>query len=99
MQHGAMHQSSATTCQLAGAHYHFNHRDHISEELHGGKEMLAPPTGFVASPEVSPGVTVGTLQTGYPNIQASSQDKGYDVHPRTATHPTAPDHATPLRWA
>jgi hypothetical protein len=28
---------------------------------------------------------VGTLKTGYPRIQALSQDKEQDVHPRTAT--------------
>jgi hypothetical protein len=31
--------------------------------------------GFAASPEEGPGATVDTLQTGYPYIQALSQDK------------------------
>jgi hypothetical protein len=30
-------------------------------------------------------VYVGTLQTGYPYIQASNQDKEWSVHPRAAT--------------
>jgi hypothetical protein len=30
--------------------------------------------GFAASPMVGPGATVGTLRTGYPCVQASSQD-------------------------
>jgi hypothetical protein len=40
-----------------------------------GHQRVGPTSGFVASPEVDPGATVGTLQTGYPYIQASSQDK------------------------
>jgi hypothetical protein len=35
--------------------------------------------GFAASPEVGPGATVGTLQAGYPRVQALSQDEGQDV--------------------
>jgi hypothetical protein len=31
-----------------------------------GKRYVGPTYGFVASPEVDPGGTVGTLQTGYP---------------------------------
>jgi hypothetical protein len=42
--------------------------------------------------------TVGALRTGYPHIQASSQDKEQDMHPRTATYPVAPDLASLLRW-
>jgi hypothetical protein len=37
---------------------------------------------------------IDTLQTGYPYIQASSQDKLQSVHPHTATCPTAPDLAS-----
>jgi hypothetical protein len=40
-----------------------------------GHRRVGPTCGFVASPEVGRGVTIGTLQTGYPYIQASSQDK------------------------
>jgi hypothetical protein len=36
-------------------------------------------------------VAVGTLQTRYPRIQASSQDKEQSMHPRAATYPVAPD--------
>jgi hypothetical protein len=39
-----------------------------------GKDV-GPTRGFVASPEVGPGATVGTLRTGYPRVQAPSQDK------------------------
>jgi hypothetical protein len=35
-------------------------------------------------------VAVGTLETGYPRIQALSQDKEQDVHPHGATYPVAP---------
>jgi hypothetical protein len=40
-----------------------------------GRQRVGPTCGFIASPEVGPGATVGTVQTGYPYIQASSQDK------------------------
>jgi hypothetical protein len=40
-----------------------------------GRQRVSPTCGFVASPEMGPGATVGTLQTMYPYIQASSQDK------------------------
>jgi hypothetical protein len=40
-----------------------------------GRRRVGPTCGFIASPEVGPGATVGTVQTGYPYIQASSQDK------------------------
>jgi hypothetical protein len=44
-------------------------------------------------------IIVSTLQTGYPYIQASSQDKLHCVHPHTATCPTALDLACQLSWA
>jgi hypothetical protein len=40
---------------------------------------------------------VGILQTGYLCIQASSQDKEQDMHPRAATYPVAPDLSSPSR--
>jgi hypothetical protein len=40
-----------------------------------GKD-IGPTRGFTASPRVGPGATVGTLRTGYPCVQAPSQDKG-----------------------
>jgi hypothetical protein len=52
-------------CLLAEAHYHSKHRE----------KDVGPTYGFAASPEVGPGTTVGTLQTGYRRLQASSQDK------------------------
>jgi hypothetical protein len=44
-------------------------------------------------------VSVGTLQTGYPYVQASSQDKERGVLPHAATCPTAPDPTSQPRWA
>jgi hypothetical protein len=38
--------------------------------------MFGPTRGFASSPEVGPEATVGTLRTGYPCVQASSQDNG-----------------------
>jgi hypothetical protein len=64
-----------------------------------GRRRVGPTCGFVASPEVDPGATIGTLQTGYPYIQVSSQDKLQGVHPYTATCPMAPNLASQLRWA
>jgi hypothetical protein len=61
-----------------------------------GKIDVDSTCGFTASPEVGPRATIGTLQTGYPRIPASSRDKGQGVHPRTAMHPTAPDPASLL---
>jgi hypothetical protein len=40
----------------------------ISSKPHRGKG-IGPTYGFTASPEVGPGATVGTLQTGYPCVQ------------------------------
>jgi hypothetical protein len=40
-----------------------------------GHLRVGPTSRFFASPEVGPGATIGTLQTGYPYIQGSSQDK------------------------
>jgi hypothetical protein len=40
-----------------------------------GRRRVGPTYGFTASPKVGLGATVDTLQTGYPYIQASSQDK------------------------
>jgi hypothetical protein len=44
-------------------------------------------------------LAVGTLQTGYPHIQASSQDKEQGVQPRTAICPTTPELTYQPRWA
>jgi hypothetical protein len=40
------------------------------------KKDVGPTFGFTASPEVGPRATVGTLQTGYPRLQAVSQHEG-----------------------
>jgi hypothetical protein len=42
--------------------------------------------------------TVGTLQIGYPHIQASSEDKEQNVRPRAATCLAAPNPASLPRW-
>jgi hypothetical protein len=34
-----------------------------------GKRYVGPTYGFISSPEVGPGATVGTLQIKYPRIQ------------------------------
>jgi hypothetical protein len=52
------------------------------ERLH--KIGCWPSHGFAASPGVGPGATVGTLNTGYPRVQAPSQDERQDG--RTCPH-------------
>jgi hypothetical protein len=82
---------------MSGAQYRFNYKGEISSQV--GNRYVGPNCGFAASPEVSPGATVGTLQTGYPYVQASRQDKEQGMHRRVATCPTALDPASPPRWA
>jgi hypothetical protein len=41
-----------------------------------GTEELAAPTGSLPFLEVGPGASVGTLQTGYPHIQAQDKRQG-----------------------
>jgi hypothetical protein len=48
---------------------------------------------------VGPGATIDTLQTEYPCIQASRQDKEQGVLPHAAACPTAPDLASLPRRA
>jgi hypothetical protein len=43
---------------------------------------------------VGPGASVDTLKTGYPHIQALSQDKEQGVHPRATTQAVALDHTS-----
>jgi hypothetical protein len=43
-------------------------------------------------------VPIGTLQTGYPRVQALSQDKVWGDQPCATMCPTAPDPASQLRW-
>jgi hypothetical protein len=63
------------------------------------RRRVGPTCGFVASPVVGSGTTVGTLQTGYLYIQASSQDKLQGVHPHTVTCPMALNLTSRLRSA
>jgi hypothetical protein len=64
-----------------------------------GRQRVGPTCGFTAFPEVDLGATIGTLQTGYPHIQTSSQDKEQRVHPHAATCPVAPDPTSQPKWA
>jgi hypothetical protein len=48
------------TCLKEEAHYHSNSQDGILEKLHGERDV-GPTCGFIASPEVGSGATVGTL--------------------------------------
>jgi hypothetical protein len=83
MHFGMMHQLDADACPMVEAHYHINNQHRILEKLHGETDV-GPTCGFIASPEVGQGATVGTMQTGHPHVQASKQDKGQDMHPRAA---------------
>jgi hypothetical protein len=49
--------------------------------------------------EQQPRTSVGTLKTGYPRIQALSQDKEHVVHPHAVTQAVALDHTSLQRWA
>jgi hypothetical protein len=89
MHYGTTHQPGIAMCLLAEAHYHSKRRE----------KDVGPTYGFAASPEVGPGTTVGTLQTGYRRLQASSQDKEGGVQPRAVMYPAAPKSASQLRWA
>jgi hypothetical protein len=42
------------------------------------RKDAGPTRGLAASPGVGPGGTVGTLKTGYPHVQALSQDERRD---------------------
>jgi hypothetical protein len=59
-------------------------QDTISRKAAREKDV-DPTCGFAASPEVGPGTTIGTPQTGYPRVQAPSQDEGQDVPSRAPT--------------
>jgi hypothetical protein len=48
---------------------------------------VGPTRGLAASPKVVPEATIGTLQTGYPHVQALSQDEGQDMHSHASTCP------------
>jgi hypothetical protein len=64
-----------------------------------GKEDVSPTCKFTAPPEVGLEATVGILQTRYPSILASSQEKGPSVHPCATMRLAAPDPASLLRRA
>jgi hypothetical protein len=64
------------------------------------RSMMVPPWGgakasywLIPAPPLA-----GTLQTGYPRVQDSSQDKERNVQPRTATCLATSEHASQPRW-
>jgi hypothetical protein len=63
----ATHQPRCTTTSES---------QHIKTQKVARGKDVGPTHGFASSPEVGPGATVGTLRTGYPRVQASSQDNG-----------------------
>jgi hypothetical protein len=54
---------------------------------------------MIYSEKIVTKIAVGTLKTGYPHIQALSQDKEQGVHPRAATQAVVSDHTSLQRWA
>jgi hypothetical protein len=70
-----------------------NRQVRTSERLCGKKD-IGPTCTFTESPEVDLRATVGTLQTGYPRIQALSQDTRQGRCPHTTTWPTTLDPTT-----
>jgi hypothetical protein len=69
---------------MAEVHYHTNSQDWVSEKPCRENDV-GPTCGFIAFAEVGPGATVDFLQTGYPHIHASGQDKRQSMHPHAAT--------------
>jgi hypothetical protein len=64
-----------------------------------GCRKFGPTCGLVTTPEVGSSSTVGTLQTKYPHIQSSSQDKEQDVHLCTTMYHVALNLTSLQRWA
>jgi hypothetical protein len=64
-----------------------------------GKRDVGPTYEFAASSEVGPGATIGTLHTGYPRVQASSQDKEWGMHPRATMCLVVLDPTSLIGWA
>jgi hypothetical protein len=65
-------------------------KEYIKEEKLDGIGLLET---------IKESLTIGTLQTGYHSVHASSQDKEHDVHPRAVTCPAALDPVSLPRWA
>jgi hypothetical protein len=55
-------------------HHHIEIPTYKTQKGYTGKDV-GPTRGFTASPGVSLGAIIGTLRTGYPRVQAPSQDK------------------------
>jgi hypothetical protein len=81
---------------MAEAHYNTNSQDRISEKLCGERDV-GPTYGFTASPEVGPGVTIGTLQTGYLVYRLQAKTKGKACTHTLPRATTAPKPASLLR--
>jgi hypothetical protein len=64
-----------------------------------GRRESGPTCAFITSPEAGPEATIGTLQTRYPRVQASSQDKEQDMLPCAVTCPVASNPVSLLRRA
>jgi hypothetical protein len=60
-------------------HHRFKILTYKTQKGCTGKDV-GPTCGFTASPGVGSGDTVGTLNTGYPRVQAPSQDERQDGH-------------------
>jgi hypothetical protein len=74
-RHSVPCRSCAATRPLAGPHYRFKITMHKIQKSSTGKDN-GPTHRFTTSPRVGPGATIGTLKTGYPRLQALSQDEG-----------------------
>jgi hypothetical protein len=64
------------------------------QDNRAGRQRFGPTCGFTTSPEVGLRAIVSNLQTGYPYVQVSSQDKERDVQPCATTCPAAPNLAS-----
>jgi hypothetical protein len=82
---GAQNRTSQRPARIMGHHvsavlcHRFEIPTYKTQKGCTGKDA-GPTHGFVASPGVGQGVTVGTLKTGYPRVQAPSIDERQDGH-------------------
>jgi hypothetical protein len=72
--HNAAHESWVATCQPCCTTTLKSQRTRLIKVA--WEKDVGPTHGFVASLGVGPGATIDTLRTGYPCVQASSQDNG-----------------------
>jgi hypothetical protein len=88
------HHLSAATCPCCQGCTIASTTKRKVQDNRTGHRRVGPNCRFIASPEVGLGATVVTLQTRYPYVQALTQDKEQDMHPRVATCPAAPEPAS-----